>query len=137
MMSDLDKKLERCITKAIANYGDPESFTPVKELCNDTTEEIKQAFIDEGWNRPFDDSGIINFGTAENPILIHKDSPIFSQENGGWVGIPEENDGTVLMTGQEWYDKFEKELPADHLLPQYVNIREQVLEAAKKAAGIE
>lgn len=59
--------------------------------------------------------------------------------------IPEGHNGRVLMTGQEWYDHFERELYAEYPF-EGSNQRESQLvgnvidgahRAAKKAAGIE
>lgn len=41
-----------------------------------------------------------------------------------------------LMTGQEWYDRFVKELPTYDQLKPGQNMIEAALEAAKKASGI-
>jgi len=95
-------------------------FTPVVGGTQFEThvdvEAIKQAFIDAGW-APFTPDGKVKVQE-----LVNKRG---------------------LMTGQEWYRKFEKEIdkknllgldPSGALLQQ---ARDGALRAAKKAAGIE
>ncbi len=90
-------------------------------------EAIKQCFIDAGWFIPQDAEfvqQIINYrARTKNDRSIHGVSV---------VKVPNDN----LMTGPEWYEKFIKEL--DTLEPSsYTPSRNNIVAAAKKAAGIE
>lgn len=97
----------------------------LKEICetfpypDQAVETIKQAFIDDGWIRPAD-------YIPENAELrsMHYE---FVENNNDRI-IP-------IMTGQEWYDRFEKEISAftaKHDQP----MKQEALDAAKLAAGI-
>lgn len=44
--------------------------------------------------------------------------------------------GTRLITGREWYNKFVTEFPRAGLLPELQGSRPQILETAKRAAGL-
>lgn len=96
-MSGLDKKLEE-----ILSYPWGDTWASMDEKIN----EIKQAFIDEGW--------------------------LDSKQ----IGYPEAARKAVgLMTGQEWYDKWSAEFMemAGRLYPQ---TQLELHAIAKKAAGI-
>lgn len=134
-MSELDKRLEEILELA-QSYIDDEG---VQARARDVAiPAIKQAFIDDGWNKPYDNEGIINFGTEEQPILIHKDSLPFTpfDENAGFVEMPEGHNGQVLMTGQEWAERFAKSLPDIDSNKSKYTIYQDAIEAAKKASGI-
>lgn len=83
----------------------------------DTKQEIKQAFIDAGW--------------SDNPFYYDSQSESLKKK----------------LTGQEWYDRFEKELQlpitstdfafGDDRDSRYWLYRDDVIKIAKKAAGIE
>lgn len=124
-MSDLDKKLEETVTLSIAKYAyaDNDNFVPVKDICDDAINEIKQAFIDEGWKHD---------GFSQAVEYMYK-----KREEGvkpTWLRIG----GVEFMTGQEWYDKFYKEakLQFPHLDDSKFTSY-GILDAAKKAASIE
>lgn len=165
-MSDLDKKLLEVAERireggmnAAWNYDLEEDLRAIKQAFIDdgwidtgisktvkdqinlyTREEWEAKAIKDGWNKPFDNEGIINFGTKEQPIMIHKDSLPFTSfnESAGFVEIPEGHNGRVLMTGQEWHDRFEKELSKlEGSYHKWVGpLPSEVLGAAKKAAAI-
>lgn len=107
-MSELDKKLEEIVTEAYnvdsCCYGYDDS--EVKQ----TVEEVKQAFIDDGWR---------NLG-KHTSYECHVD-PRFAN----------------MMTGQEWYSKFLEEIERrqDYSLGAISTLIAK--EIAKKAAGIE
>lgn len=119
LMSDLDKKLEKIVTLSIAVYADNDNFIPVKDICDDATKKIRQAFIDSRWKLVQERIDIAN-----NHIIDQT-----YREYG-------------LMTGKEWYDKFEKELGT---YIEYGPVKDgnsfraisKAHEAAKKAAGLE
>jgi hypothetical protein len=99
----LDKRLKEITqTLVIANL---ERSHPKYGSTEDALEAIKQAFIDEGWSTPVNKEDLINFGTEENPVMIHKDSLPFSDSDGGSIDIPKD----LRMTGPEWLARFEKE----------------------------
>lgn len=112
-MSDLDKKLELILGLHRRDTERKYGGRTVGKTLNDNEAlaRIKQAFISDGWK----DSVFI----AENRAFGDKDK----------------------MTGQEWYNRFEKELAkpveSDHLLCGRVICAEHATEAAKRAAGLE
>jgi hypothetical protein len=134
-MSDLDEKLTDIYMEIAEGFyfegSDPE--TEHTEYAPETVEKIKQAFIDDGWINTKQLGGIRSTNVA----------------------LP---DGSRVdfMTGQEWYDRFAKELPDNNTdcAVDYVDgndacdpvdhatrngrffMRQESLEAAKKAAGL-
>lgn len=68
--------------------------------------QIKQAFAEEGWC-----------------------APIHFIDRGDGIKVSAEQ----VMTGQEWYDRFEKEIRKNGK----ADFNKELLEAAKKAAGLE
>lgn len=125
-MGDLDEKLLEVIEDN--QYIDGEFLKYASEEAKqEAVARIRQAFVDAGWLH------IPNLKTGD-----------FITVNGGTVIL--NGDGTmtrvIRLTGQEWYDRFEKKLrgiilpyseqPHDALMA--FNLCE---EAAKKAAGIE
>lgn len=97
---ELDKKLGNIIYELNVEPED----------CDAIVEQIKQAFVEAGWSTPVNQDDLINFGTEENPVMIHKDSLPFSpSEGGGYIDIPKD----LRMTGPEWLARFEKELKHD------------------------
>ena len=110
-MSDLDDKLREILAKV--------KFYPTVEIPpSEAIAAIKQAFTEAGHKK------FTNRLDLETHNLTHTDKP--------------------LMTGQEWYDRFEKEMYFliamvwdDHKEHHEILDREQILEAAKKAAGLE
>lgn len=115
-MSDLDKRLEEIVQRCdySNNMVDP---------ISDPIEAIKNAFIDEGWQKPnaFDQ---VAFTT------IYKD--------GKTTIVPSQPD---LMTGQEWYDRFQEKLYKEFPnidKPGYTShlFRDQAIAAARRASGI-
>jgi hypothetical protein len=137
----LDKRLKELLDEEInipireGEGVDPKSYFGID--TDELAETIKQAFIDEGWNTPANSGGIINFGTEDNPVLIHKDSLPFSDSGGGYIDIPKD----LRMTGPEWLARFEKELPK---LPNGEIIDDRglletnlVIKAARRASGVD
>lgn len=110
-------------------------------------EAVKQAFIENGWVDSVETAKYI----AENSVNIHTYRNAFiGPDSINSVGldvqppdikyhVPGEVFGAELMTGQEWYDRFEKELNKfEGNYHKWVgSLPSEVLEAAKKAAGIE
>lgn len=109
-MSDLDKKLEDIVTRIFykgASSGlDYPNIAKLDSTANwGYVEETKQAFIDAGWQPSWiGPDHIVSVGLDKiEPPTIDYDTP------------PKERFGEPIpfMTGQEWYDKFTKELPED------------------------
>lgn len=99
-MSKLDDKIKDIVS-------DQENYTSYPDSFNNRgTEQIKQAFTDEGY-------------------VYHAQSDSFKTTTLR-MG---------LMSGQEWYDRFKKEL--NKRLPQRVPEYFDALESAKKATGLE
>lgn len=127
-MSELDKKLEgyaldiatspayKAIHGGVLSSGQVQSLTVVVERI---ARDIHQAFIDEGW------------------------ANIHWKQEGKTVTFSLPTSRLSYMTGQEWYDKFEKEYqPWKSFISKgyndgYADARIRALETAKKAAGIE
>lgn len=113
-MSDLDSRI-RGVLNWYFNVANPDIGLRVSE-SNQAIERIKQAFIDAGWRQ--------GQGPYQDAML-----DAIKKEAG-------------LMTGQEWYDRFQDELKG-RVFPhgdtnRYVaNAVNEMLDAAKKAAGIE
>lgn len=84
---------------------------------DEAMEEIKQAFIDAGWV-----VGRIATEVNGSLYIVNGVDPI------------RRYDGATLLTGQEWYNRFEAEVDAMSMEPPIVD--GAYLEAAKKAAGI-
>ena len=99
-----------------------------------TTEAIKQAFIAEGWSTPVNKDDLINFGTDENPVMIHKNSLPFSPfEGGGYIDTPKD----LRMTGSEWLARSTKEL-SDLERPSVDTFKVvDVKGALRRAAGVD
>lgn len=129
-MSNLDEKLKAL--NIDNGYG------MICSLDDDAVAEIKQAFIDAGW---------MSQETAENSVITHtfRDASINALDKyfaaGGdtdFVIMSQTDWERNVMTGQEWYDKFEESMPriAMNGVP-LTSFETKVLNAAKKAAGIE
>jgi|GEM_PF-5934613 len=147
MCEDLDKELPGIIDvycHVVAYYG----AVPVIKVPRKAIEKIKQAFIEAGWfNRG--DIVLVEDATEHIPVVdnVHslnvKPPVVYTHAvrvddklvltNGvdtlAVLDMPE----VVLMTGQEWYERFNLELP--QLKSKYS--RSTIDSAAKKAAGIE
>ena len=91
-----------------------------------TFNEIKQAFIDDGW---------VKIPTAEKKdgvLYVNGVDPVMKFDGVKVTAIK-------LMTGQDWYDSFSEQLEkvtADKYHGGFA-LFDDVTEAAKKAAGIE
>lgn len=121
-MDELDRKLS-LIIEDIQNPAVRNRVLKEGELTS--LEEIKQAFIDAGWFIPADAElvqQVVNY-RAQQKVDSVKHVADFSH---GKL--------SALMTGQEWYDKFAKELKLE--TGQQLATVNDVLDAAKKAAGI-
>lgn len=93
-----------------------------------------QQSIEEEWGNGGDAVALLR--TNESIAKIHQafaDAGYVNTKAVGFEGFTVKN----LMTGQEWYDRFEKAFPGDGLMQPYIDIREQVLWAAKRASGLE
>lgn len=131
-MSSLDKNLDVFLERIGERfywdeYNDPDEVR--RDEFPEWRRQIKQAFKDEGWIAPEDfapddSTEIAEYGDVQPRPLNRADFFKFS------------TDYRPLMTGQEWYDRFEKEMTAytaSHDQP----MKEEALKAAKKAAGLE
>jgi hypothetical protein len=125
-MSDLDKKLEDAFNEVGECFywegaGKDEDW--VNDFRKDFREKLKQAFIDTGW--------------------ISKDQSTKEAQDTANFMINIKDKALNKMTGQEWYDKFEKEqqgtpIPCDNSsADDVIRAVELVKASAKKAAGIE
>lgn len=133
-MSDLDEKLLSILRDFTWRDGSG------RIDADGALSEVKQAFIDAGWITPEQvkkTQGLVNQmanlakDMSKQPVMVWNDPGKLSE----------------LKTGQEWFDRFERELP-NTIFPTWyernkpdeaheVLDRELVLEIAKKAAGIE
>lgn len=116
-MSELDKKLEEILDKSsdywicdeyhIHSGKDANSDPDDGHMTYDDAKvirDIKQAFIDAGW--------------SDNPFYFDSKSESLKKK----------------LTGQEWYDRFEREMKSVGFYPVMLGTP---FKAAKKAAGIE
>lgn len=92
----------------------------------DMVEQIKQAFADAGYIPS-------NLGKTLYAMPKGKD---LARELAGLDQIIDDSTNTIelsspMMTGQEWYDRFKKELPKITSNPN------DIIKAAKRAAGLE
>jgi hypothetical protein len=125
-MSDFDQQLKEAVKTALARHTNPKALLP--DVLDAALADIKQAFRDDGWLRTVD---------VSMPAYTNYDKP-------------------KVMTGQEWYDRFEKELwvPPKQEYKLGANddgeshdrfyrnggsnfMYTRAIEAAKKAAGID
>jgi hypothetical protein len=122
-MSDvLDEKLDRALDKLIeggqfvgskefliyiTERFDPEhDKSPMQARKRLAHAAIRQAFIDAGW--------------------VHVSASQETQAAIAYTML-----GNRVMTGQEWYDRFDDEVTKEVLLPPW-----KVFEAARRAAGL-
>lgn len=135
--TDLDEKLEEII------FGDmPKRF--MSDFMLAQPEQVKQAFIDAGWVTP------------ENATKVQEMVNQIANLTNDMTQLPIiQYAKPNLMTGQEWYDKFKKELwksPEQKRINQGDDgeshdrfyrvgglsfMYNRALHAAKKAAGLE
>lgn len=150
-MSDIEEKLRQILMEVANDYAN--SVNPELNGALYTGpdlpkafEQIKQAFIDAGWQEPLSIQRLdrlrseqliqsvidayLNSGGPEDFVVMSRDD---WSRNAKLAGV---------MTGQEWYDKFETELAGKGIL--YRGHPEDVTEtilgcklAAKRAAGLE
>ena len=116
-MSDIDERLKKLQLSPIDNYG--EYWT----LSDEDVAQIKQAFADEGYVQMPQVEMITRFESGKKPELFMVN-------------------GKEVMTGREWYERFEKELGEPQTFAGYgydsVGYDEDdVLAAAKRASGVE
>lgn len=138
-MSDLDDKLKKIKVPVYlagqGTYGEP--------LTEENIAQIKQAFADAGYRQEQQLVDIIAQQGIELKRLQMTPAPTYRM-----VGKVDYNpEGTPIervMTGQEWYDKFEKEYNylATEPFRGYSReigqmITDRAQKAAKKAAGLE
>lgn len=126
-MSDLDKKLQDILNTTYSFGNEDKDLEFYGTSNDDEIEAIKQAFIDEGWipYKPFEytPEGKKPAWWSKTPELMTGD-----EHKARTAG---------LMTGQEWYDRFEKEVGQYEAGGWIDDTLDNVLLAAKKAAGIE
>lgn len=129
-MDELDKKLDEILDYMGSAYYPgheyPDSYEPQNvELRKEALPQVKQAFIDAGWveriNDGFEKGHKAGYHVAE-----------LEYQAVGYVGVDLK---PGMMTGPEWYAKFEKELKAFNEYDPFYHDR--ILPVAKKAAGIE
>ena len=132
-MSDLDKKLEDILQWFRFDTRSDMTSTAVKEnkATRASVEQIKQALVDDGWKHD---------GFTDAVAHIYKKRAEGIEPT--WVRIA----GVEFKTGQEWYDRFEKEYMCQPIVlnagfsetPKdwITRIDKRIKEAAKKAAGI-
>lgn len=127
-MSELDEKLKKIIgedetTLYIHTLSEGEPDIECIHLTKEGLEQIKQAFVEDGWVRlDFADTGTAAVVAAEAKRNYES-----------------------VMTGQDWYNRFEKELDqftfatlhTANGVVEELTTRPTVFEAAKRAAGIE
>lgn len=180
-MDELDKKLEKYVLNiyaatllkdslSSAAYKVVYSHIPLSlkegedlaESVEGFVGELKQAFIDDGWQKP-NEFGQVSYSTIHKdgvttivpakPGLMTKEQWELQTIKDGWRKLPKQSDvqslvdeglAEFMMTGQEWYDKFERliyfYIPmvwANGKESHYVLEKEDMLKLAKKAVGIE
>lgn len=125
-MSDLDKKLDEVLDYMGSSYYPgheyPDNYEPQnEELRKEAISKIIQAFNNDGWLDTKQLGGLKSVNIA-TPTGERVD----------------------FMTGQEWYDKFEKEFDRNivynhdpKLQDAFVRALSYAQEWAKKASGIE
>jgi hypothetical protein len=166
-MSDLDENLKKAFRDAgIEEY---ERVPAAADLRVRLLPLVKQAFIDAGWvnardyeaedvkgrSVPFEvlanALGLMTAQEWEKQAIENYSkygwvkTPSASMSKEGWIEVSTDrgvhHNGIPLMTGQEWYDRFERNLRYD--TKSYSRQCEDCgaphnwEEAAKKAAGIE
>lgn len=93
--------------------------------ASDVIKATKQAFADEGYEKR----------------IVHFDK--YTPADLGFTELPEDYKVAEIMTGQDWYERFEKELsgkvlPYPENAEEYVrNISNEYIEAAKRASGLD
>lgn len=140
-MSDLDKQIEEeAVTifklgmmDALGGKSKPTPIPALKEAIGN----IKQAFKDAGWVCLRNvDTMTEKEWEAKQPDIQYQRGVSDSFYFKGDMNALKEANG--FMTGQEWYDRFDKEL--DNFVEEnYLDAiyPHDALKAAKKAAGIE
>jgi len=126
----LDEKIDRIIDD-IANKSNSKGLRGMAFNWGiDYLEQIKQAFKDAGWLTPEQ--------RQQTQELVNR----MAQTAQDMLKLPVTVRELGVMTGQEWYDRFEKETDNLSFLVRggdgvvYIT-QENILNAAKKAAGIE
>lgn len=137
-MSNLDKKLNKILSKHIKMLLTFAALNDDKaghETAERLIEQIKQAFADEEYTAPNSKAYWAKHG--DKVYIVNGQDPI------------KRVDMQTLMTGQEWYDRFEEELANytgwfmgdDGAMHQHKDAslvgKSKAIEAAKRAAGIE
>jgi len=117
-MTNLDDKLREMLE--IVHEGC--KLTRPCPVENQAVRAIKEAFADEGY------------------IQIPSVTEVVDDDKGTHLEVR----GVRVMTGQEWYDRFEKEASSNNfdeiasgrMRQVFINLNNAYLEAAKKAAGL-
>lgn len=124
-MEELDKKLFGIIKHASNEDGYVEDSVAVREVAR-----IKQAFVDAGWLSPE--------RVAETQKLVNKLVQNAQDMHKLAMGVYPQLLPNV-MTGQEWYDRFEKEMDRISAYATFDNHDDvdRAMDAAKRASGIE
>lgn len=127
-MSDLDTKLALIIEDIMFSED-----SPLRNGELTFAEQIKQAFADAGYLKPADKSAYEK-ALVDSYLKAGGDPDLIVTSRTDW----ERNAKLAgLMTGQEWYERFEKEIAWMDLPKPWDSIQNGYRDAAKKAAGIE
>lgn len=118
MSDDLTKKLDELCIHHLYQSGEVQQH----HLTEEDIETIKHAFIDAGWFKTPDVDG-----EPRKVTITYKENT-----DAKFAKLRD----YTLMTGQEWYDRFEKELQEIETLPGIFTTHDSRV-AAKKASGIE
>lgn len=154
-MSSLDEKLLDIVREHVLVLADQRSGELTDEefleVANEVTpayiEQIKQAFIDAGWvdvKKPItgDIHGVGIYKVSEKLFTINGVDELVAHDGTKVKFDPEQ---PVMMTGQEWYDRFEKEvnnigdnteISTAHGADGLPTAKQLSLEVAKKASGL-
>lgn len=164
-MDELDKKLEEIELRMDDGVW--------HLLSREAIEQIKQAFIDAKWRKAskaqlyFEEviyqnkrlnfykavDAYLDAGGSDDFVIMSRTDWERNAHALGWIKVPKEVEETWreynriagLMSGSEWYSKFEKEMcfmmpmhwaTADGKESHEILVREDILELAKKASGI-
>lgn len=109
-MSNLDDKLREILTGCVNRAYDDMDSKSWHDPYSEPIAQIKQAFTDEGYKQ----------------YTIHTKITTLN-------GVVTTQHGQAIMTGQEWYDRFKKELTNIKPPDEYVG---DVVAAAKRASGV-
>lgn len=139
-MSDLDRKLEDLTNRFTHQFTNDSPLNYIEYR-----EAIKQAFIDAGWVHDTTQVDVGSFSDQDHARLkaaIGKpevDAKVQRGTSDSFYFAGDMNalkDANGFMTGQEWFDRFNKEL-GSWSDGAYSNDVTSVVLAARKAGGLE